>query len=200
VQDDDAAATDADQGADSGQGDDAKTGPKYEGEFDKARHERALAAARAAEQKAKAETKAERDRVAAILKAAGLTPDGTTDPAEQLKAAATERDKAIAQARDAAIELTVYKRASKAGADPDALLDSRGFLAAVAELDPSAADFGDKITDAIKAAIKANPKLSATATQGGQGPARQGADHGGGGNGRPRANGLGAAITAAYQQ
>ncbi|RBQ05159.1 hypothetical protein DQE82_26800 [Micromonospora sp. LHW51205] len=183
-----------DQDGDAGQDDGSKT-PKYDGEVDKARHERALAAARESEKKAKAEAKAERDRVAAILKAAGLTPDGKTDPAEQLKAAAAERDKAVARARDTAIELAVYKRAGKAGADPDAVLDSRGFLSSVAELDPDAADFDDKVTAAIKAAVKTNPKLSATA---GQGAGKQGADHSGAGSGnKTKPKGLAGAVTAA---
>lgn len=186
------------QGGKDGQGDstDSKN-PKIEGEFDKDRYERTLAAARAGEQKAKQEAKAERERVAAILKAAGLTPDGKADPAEQLKDALAERDAAAAKARDTAVELAVYKRAGKAGGDPDALLDSRTFRDAVKGLDPTSADFADKVTDAITAAIKANPKLAATVTPGGQGPARQGTDHTGGNNGgRQRPAGLGAAIAA----
>ncbi|TDC81899.1 hypothetical protein E1193_13430 [Micromonospora sp. KC606] len=186
------------QGGKGGQGDgtSSKDGPTIDGEFDAERARRAIAAAREAEKKAKGDAKAERERVAAILKAAGLTPDGQADPAEQLKAVAAERDAAAAQARDTAVELAVYKRAGKAGGDPDALLDSTRFRAAVKDLDPTAVDFDDKVTDAIKAAIKANPKLAAAVT-GGQGPARQGTDHTGGNNGgRQRPAGLGAAIAA----
>ncbi|RLK13320.1 hypothetical protein DER29_4338 [Micromonospora sp. M71_S20] len=178
---------------DAGQDGDGKT-PKIVGEFDKERHERALAAAREGEKKAKAEKKAAEERVAAILQAAGLTPDGKTDPAEQLKAAAAERDKAVARARDTAVELAVYKRAGKAGADPDAVLDSRGFLSSVAELDPDAADFGDKVTAAIKTAVKANPKLAATTA--GQGPGKQGADHTGGGGDKSKPKTLHDAVAA----
>jgi len=177
-----------DSGDDSGDGkasQDGKT-PKIDGDFDPDRHARALAAAREGEKKAKAEKKASDDRLAAVLKAAGLTSDGKQDPAEQLRDAAAERDTATAKARDTAIELAVYKRAGKAGADPDAILDSRGFLSSVKELDPDAADFGDKITAAIKAAVKTNGKLAAT----GQGPARQGADHTGGGTGKGRSGNL----------
>lgn len=170
-------------GGDTGKAgdDDASKAPKIDGDFDAERAKNTIAAARQAETKAKAEAKTERERVAAILKAAGLTPDGKTDPAEQLKAAAAERDTATAKARETAIELAVYKTASKAGGDPDALLDSRGFLNAVAQLDPDAADFGDKVTAAIKAAVKANPKVSATPTP--KGPGKQGSDHSGAGTG-----------------
>jgi hypothetical protein len=164
--------------------DDTKT-PEIKGDLDPDRAARAIAAARKGEKEARADAKATKDRLDAALKALGLTPDGKTDPAEQLKAAATERDKAVSRARDTAIELAVYKSAGKAGADPDAVLDSRGFLSSVAELDPDAADFTDKVAAAIKAAVKANPKLSATA---GQGAGKQGADHTGGGSntGRPK--------------
>ncbi|MBG0560720.1 hypothetical protein [Actinoplanes aureus] len=194
-------------GHDNGEGDtgkagdndstEGKPGPKIEGDFDQERHARALAAARESERKAKEARKASDDRLAAVLKAAGLTADGKTDPAEQLKAAAAERDKATAKARETAIELAVYKSAGKAGADPDAILDSRGFLNSVAELDPDAADFRDKVTAAIKDAVKANPKLAAT-DPGIKGAVRQGADHSGAGAGtKTKPKGLAGAVTAA---
>ena len=172
---------DADDQADDNGKDDGKKTPKIDGDFDPERAKRSLAAAREAEKKAKADKKAADERVAAVLKAAGLTPDGKEDPAEQLKAAAAKADQATAKARDTAVELAVYKSAGKAGADPDALLDSRGFLSQVADLDPEAADFRDKVTTAIKAAVKANPKLAAEAPKG---TGRQGADHSGNGGGQ----------------
>lgn len=195
--------TNSGENADGGQagdtspdGDGTSKTPRIVGEFDKERHERALAAAREGEKKAKAETKAEKERVAAILKAAGLTPDGKTDPAEQLKAAAEERDKAQQKLRDKSLRLSVRENADKAGVDPTATLDSASFRDTVTELDPDAADYDDQVIAAMKAALKANPRLAATAAQGGQGPARQGADHSGGSNGRQRPTSLGAAITA----
>lgn len=171
--------------------------PNIQGDFDKERYERSLAAARAAEAKAKADARAAKERTDAILKAAGLTPDGKQDPAEQLAAAKAAADKATETARERAVELAVYKRAPKNGGDPEALLDSLNFKKAVKDLDPDAADFDDKVVDAIKAAVKANPKLAATATQGGQGPARQGADiTGSGGGSKARPTSLGAALNA----
>lgn len=184
---------DADQDGDADQDDDGRKA-KIKGDYDPDRAARAIAAAREAEKKAKADKKAADERVAAVLKAAGLTPDGKTDPAEQLKAAAAERDQATQKARDTAIELAVYKRAGKAGADPDAVLDSRGFLAQVADLDPDTADFGDKVTAAIKAAVKTNPKLAATTT--GQGAGKQGADHSGAGGDKSKPKTLEEAIAA----
>lgn len=189
-------AEDSSQGNEDGQGrDDSGTKtPEIKGEFDPERHARALASAREAEKKAKERAKAADERVAAILKAAGLAPDGKEDPAEQLKAARESAAKATTRARQTAVELAVYKSASKAGADPDAVLDSRGFLAAVADLDPEEGDFSKKVTAAITAAVKNNPKLAAAT---GQGSGRQGADHTGGSGGPRRSTSLDAAVKRA---
>jgi len=186
---------DGNQGDQGDQGDDtgSKT-PEIKGEFDPDRAKRAIAAAREAEKKAKANQKAADERLAAILRAAGLTPDGKEDPAEQLKAARESADKATARARQTAVELAVYKSAGKAGADPDAVLDSRSFLTAVADLDPEDSDFADKITDAIKTAVKNNPKLAAGTAGQGSGAGRQGADHTGGSGGRNRSTSLAEAV------
>jgi len=173
-------------------GQDGTKTPDIKGDVDPERAARAIAAARESEKKAKERAKATEERLAAVLKAAGLTPDGKTDPAEQLKAAAAERDKAVSRARDTAVELAVYKSAGKAGADPDAVLDSRGFLAQVSDLDPDAADFGDKVTAAIKAAVKANPKLAAATGSAG----KQGADHSGAGGQKSKPKTLHDAIAA----
>lgn len=197
-----------DAGGGSGQGQDSTTGPadvdtgqdqqetkapNIKGDLDPDRAARAIASAREAERKAKEKARAADERLAAILKAAGLTPDGKEDPADQLKAAREAADKATARARQIAVELAVYKSAGKAGADPDAVLDSRGFLAEVSELDPEAKNFADQVVDAMKKALKANPRLAASA---GQGPGKQGADHNGGGGQVPKAKNLTEAITA----
>ncbi|MCY0942594.1 hypothetical protein [Streptomyces antarcticus] len=68
---------------------------------------------------------------------------------------------AQAQARQTAVELAVYRSATAAGADPDALLDSRQFADSLADVDP--ADTA-AVTAAIKAAITANPRLGAKPT------------------------------------
>jgi len=169
----------ADAGNDAG---DVGKKPQIKGDFDPDRAARAIQAARDGERKAKEAAKAANDRLAAVLRAAGLTPDGKEDPAEQLKAAREAAERATARARQSAVELAVYRSAGKVGADPDAVLDSRAFLAAVADLDPDDADFGDKVNAAIKAAVKANPKLAAAALS----PGRQGADHTGGRTTKPK--------------
>lgn len=111
---------------------------------------------------AKANAAAEaRDALAKeIGKALGLVKDDETpDPAkltEQLTATQ-------AQARQAAVELAVYKAAGKHSGDPVAILDSRAFLASVQALDPNGSDFNTAVDAAIKAAVEGNPKLKATA-------------------------------------
>ncbi|MFF7295316.1 hypothetical protein [Streptomyces sp. NPDC008265] len=67
-----------------------------------------------------------------------------------------------AEARQTAVQLAVYRTAAAAGADPDALLDSRAFADSLADVDP--ADTA-AVTAAITAAITANPRLAAGAPQ-----------------------------------
>jgi hypothetical protein len=179
-------------GQESGsQGEGTKT-PEIKGEFDPDRHARALASARESEKKAKEAKRAADERVAAILKAAGLTPDGKEDPAEQLKAARETADKAQQKLRDKSLRLAIRENADKAGADPVAVIDSASFRDSVKELDPDADDYDDQVVAAMKKAVKANPKLAAGTA--GQGSGRQGADHTGGGSGRARPTSLDAAV------
>lgn len=118
--------------------------------------------------------KAARDEVVQELgKALGIIKDGddAPDPTELAQQVTT----AQAAARQAAVELAVYKTAATHGGDPAALTDSRTFLAKVADLDPGAEDFTTKVTDAAKKAVTDNPKLKATPVVG-----ASGADHAGG--------------------
>lgn len=106
-------------------------------------------------------------------------------------------NKAESTAKQTTLELAVYRTAGKAGADPDALLDSRGFLSSIQDLDPSANNFTTKVTDAIKDAVKNNPKLKAS--QAGAGSSS--ADHGTGGSGdkgQRKAKGLSGAVGGHY--
>lgn len=114
----------------------------------------------------------------AIQKA--LNPDAKGDEkpdAEKLTHALAERE---ADAKQAKTELAVYKLAPKAGADADALIDSRGFLAKIADLDPSNTA---AITKAITDAVKENPKLKVVLAAG-----TSGANFGGSGESAPSAS------------
>lgn len=163
-------------------GDGKEKTPKIEGEYDKERAERTLAAARASEQKAKERAKAAEERTAAILKAAGLTPDGKTDPEAQLAELRTRAENAEQRAAQLATREAVRTGAAKHSADADLLLDSNTFLSKLADLDTTASDFGDKVADLIKQAVKDNPRYASSSPPKGAG--KQGADHGGQGGGK----------------
>lgn len=91
-------------------------------------------------------------RTQAILKAAGIET-AETDPEKITAELQEERNRG----RQTRVELAVLRAASAAGADPDALLDSRAFLDKVKDLDP-----GDTvgIRAAIAEAVEANPRLA----------------------------------------
>jgi hypothetical protein len=106
-------------------------------------------------------------RLDAIARTLGLKPEEATP--EQIMAqrdAANTLAEANAQrARETAVELAVFRTATAAQVNGNALLDSRAFVATLDGLDPSAADFAQRVNDAITAAVEANPswKLAAPA-------------------------------------
>lgn len=100
---------------------------------------------------------ANQENLRKVAEALGLgtgekTPDASAITA-QLQAA-----QAIAAQKDR--ELAVLRAAGRAGADGEQLLDSRQFLAQIADLDPT--DTAG-ISEAIKAAVTANPRYAAAA-------------------------------------
>jgi hypothetical protein len=100
-----------------------------------------------------------------IGKAIGLVADDQpVDPEKLTQDLTTARD---AQ-RQAVVELAVYKAAGTAGADPDALLDSRSFAAKISALDPTADDFTTQIAEAITSAVADNPKFKTAALAAGR--------------------------------
>lgn len=111
--------------------------------------------------KADGDERVAKKQLEAITKALNPNAKGDDKPtAEQLTKQLTERDTAAKQAQT---ELAVYKLAGKAGADADALLDSRAFLAKIAELDHTDTA---KVTKAITDAITDNPKLKSVRVAG----------------------------------
>ncbi|BCJ64141.1 hypothetical protein [Polymorphospora rubra] len=135
----------------------------------KARTEaKAQAATEAAEQ-------ARNELAQKIGKALGLVKDGDTeqpDPAQLTQ----QLTKMADTNRDLAVELAIWKSAKKAGANPQALTDSRSFMATASKLDPTADDFSAKLRDAVKKAIDDNPQYR----EAGQAPARSGGEFTGG--------------------
>lgn len=124
-----------------------------------ARLESDLAAARAEAGKGRVTAKQQAaDNARAELTAQLL---GILDPSKAGQQATPEEltqqlTTAQAQARQTAVELAVYRTAAAAGADADALLDSRTFADSLADVDPTDAA---AVTAAIKAAVAANPRL-----------------------------------------
>jgi hypothetical protein len=103
--------------------------------------------------KATAAEEAKAELAKTIGKALGLVTDEPIDPAkltEQVSAA-------TAEANRAKVELAVFHAAAGVNADATALLDSRSFMASLADIDPA-----DKaaVTSAIAEAIKANPAFA----------------------------------------
>jgi len=104
--------------------------------------------------KAQAAEEARTELAQTIGKALGLVKDEPIDPATLTASLTTSQ----AEAKQARVELAVFRNASTAGADPSALLDSATFLKSVESLDPND---GAAITAAIQSSIAANPRLAA---------------------------------------
>jgi hypothetical protein len=134
-----------------------------------------------------------------VSRTLGLSKGDEKLTAEQLTAKLAENDQEKAKARDEArqaqVELGVFRVAAVSGADANALLDSRTFLAKVAPLDPSADDFRTKVQEAITAAVQENPRLAASTA-----PAKGGTEfRGGPGNQNQRATSLEEATANLYR-
>lgn len=134
----------------------------------------------------------------AIARALGINQDsdgnggnGQTPTAEDV---ARELETARADARAARVELEVYRAAQRAGADPDALLDSRSFRAAVDRLEDGD-DYADRLAKLIREQVDRNPRMRA-----GQVPAASGGEMTGGtGVSKPRPKTLGEAVARYYR-
>lgn len=109
--------------------------------------------------KTKAAEEARKELAQTIGKALGLVEDEPIDPAKLTD----QLTQSQAQARQAQVELAVFRAASDTDADPTALLDSRTFLAKVADIDPTD---GDAIKQAIVDVVASNPRLGKATTPG----------------------------------
>jgi hypothetical protein len=94
-----------------------------------------------------------------IARALGLKPEEATP--EQIMAERdaekARADAAARQARAAAVELAVFRAASAAGVNANALLDSRAFVTTLDGMDPAGDGFAQQVQDKIAAAADANP-------------------------------------------
>lgn len=92
-----------------------------------------------------------------IAEKTGIVIDGTPDPAK-LEQQLTASQQSARQART---ENAVILAALGSGADATRLLDSRTFMLKTDGLDPSAADFGDRVKALVAETVTANPALAA---------------------------------------
>ena len=65
-------------------------------------------------------------------------------------------------ARQAALELAVYKEASRDRLNADRILNSRSFFNKTKDLDPKSEDFGSKLAEVLQAEVKNDPTLKLT--------------------------------------
>jgi hypothetical protein len=103
--------------------------------------------------KTKAAEEARTELAQTIGKALGIVEEETIDPAKLTESLTTSQ----AEAKQARVELAVFRNADTAGGDPVALLDSTSFLASLAAIDPTD---NAAVTAAITSAIEANPRLA----------------------------------------
>lgn len=140
----------------------AASAPRFDGEFDAERAAKLVENLRtevASLKEAKRTAEATNgDLLARITQALGITPEGKPDP-ERLAQELTESQQ---RARSTQVEFAVWRAAQKAGADADALLDSRAFADSLAALDPADKTFTANVERAVTAAIEANPRYKAT--------------------------------------
>jgi cytochrome c556 len=99
---------------------------------------------------------AQQTQLDGIAKALGLKSDDTPpDPAKLTEQLTVEQK----NAREAQVQLAVYRNAAQFEGNADALLDSASFLRSLADVDPTDTA---AVGAAIKAAVEANPRLKAT--------------------------------------
>ncbi|MGJ9487113.1 hypothetical protein ACRQFN_02285 [Actinotignum sp. GS-2025e] len=98
------------------------------------------------------------DKIATALGIKADKPPTVEELTAQVETASAKTAEAENRATASARELAVYKAARAAGADPDALLDSRGFVDTIQNIDPTDSD---AIGKAIKDACEKNPRFKA---------------------------------------
>lgn len=161
-------------GKDTGQGKSGKDGDDLAATVKRLEKELAYARGEAGKARTAAKQQAADDAVKELTqqlgKALGFVKDDDTPPdPKALAEAIAQKDTTISEkdsvirAKD--VELAVWSRADKLQARAGALLDSRSFVAKLAELDPSEKGFTAALDTAIKEAVKENGAF-ATASAG----------------------------------
>jgi hypothetical protein len=179
---------------------------KFKGEYDQARAERAVSAARKGEQRSKKEiaklkesldkaNKESADFREKLAIALGLKLDPSQDPtkvAEEATAALAVKDARIAQLmRDNTLTMAAHKH----GGILDELRDSTSFMKKLDELDMDDDDYATEVDKIVKQTIRDNPRFASTDSKS-TSKRRMGTDHTGDNPGRKR-KGLSGAINDA---
>lgn len=194
-----------DSGKDSSQGKDGKNDVDLSAAVKRLEKELAAANREAGKARTDAKKQAADDAVKALTeklgKALGLVQDDSPPDPKALADAIAKKDTTISEKESALrakdVELSVWARADKLSAKAGALLDSRSFVKAIAELDPSAKGFTTALDQAIKDAVKDNPAFAAVAPAG-----KSGGDLSGGtgeGTAKKRSSSLTGAVSGHYQ-
>lgn len=120
------------------------------------------------------------ERLTAMLKAAGISPDGTEtiDPEEAAAALNERAERAEGIAFRSAVESQMYRHSGNLGADVEGILDSNRALEffsdeldkveGITELDPGSKKFAAAVEQALAATLEEHPRFKQAA---GQGPA-----------------------------
>jgi hypothetical protein len=121
-------------------------------EIEKLRRENGAARTNA---KAQAAADAKTELTQQIAKALGLVEDEAADPAKLTESLTASQ----AEAKQARVELAIFRAAPAVNGDPAALLDSTSFLKSLEAVDPSDTA---AVQAAVTAAVAANPRLGLT--------------------------------------
>lgn len=115
--------------------------------------------------KANAAAEARAEMAAQVARALGLQTDEPPSPEILTQHLEAARD----QAWSAGVELQVYRAAAQHGANPDALLDSRGFISSLddmVDLDPRSPEFAAALEAKVQAAAAKYPAAPGQAPTG----------------------------------
>ena len=150
-------AGDDDEAGDDASSDDVKALRK---EISKLRKENAKR--RTASRDAKKAKESTEAKLKAIAKALGVEGDDEPD----VDALREQLAKTSSEMKSLKIERALNRAAKKYGADPEALADSRSFMAEAGDLDPDDDEFADSLAGLVETAVKNNPKLKASQAPG----------------------------------
>jgi hypothetical protein len=105
---------------------------------------------------------AEADRVAAILKAAGIETE-ESDPVKALETTRTANQTLAEENRSLKLQIAIASAAGKHGADQSLLVPVLTHSGKLSNLDPASDTFAQELDTIVKAEVTANPKLRSAA-------------------------------------